>query len=582
MLVAGEDDTLTLDGARRAFANDFRVVFAALQRSNPNKLELPPGTLDTTSSAIQFLDHNMDRVKKVMAGFSELDLTGISRTQLPVYAMLLMTELRKVILDNTTLLEISPRDIKMLKPLPIEDISIRSSKLSLESFMALQGLPNLTKLDVSENILLSTHTGDDKFGVLTKRLVKLRAAMCDLDSDWLDSILKCTNLEFLDVSENKELFKDRVPTADYSFMKGLTNLHVSKCGLGSDWMDEIFKCTNLESLDISLNRNIGRNHIKLSEFKNLKLLKRLRASMCNLTSKSLSEICKCERLEELDIDNNSLLWEEKVDFGECRSNLVRLNVAGTILNGDVLRSICGPSGWGWLKAKAFSSLFGLNAEDGFSKLASLNMSENGMMGKVMSQKGFSFGNLENTLVELNISYTKSDSYNVIEAIGRCRNLLRLHSRHNIGLLKNDGEINFGYLKSKLEELDIEHMELQPDMLSRIFGLDQLVELNISNNDTACQDLGTCSLSLGGVKDTLTKIDMRKTGLTGEGLKRIFEEFSGLQNVDAKYNELITSADLLGLNFETIANRLVELKVSTDRKTRAEMEKKLPMTMIYHY
>jgi len=258
-------------GLGKAMLSDLEVVLAAVERSDPSKLE----GLETGQSTMQFLFHNMDRVRGMTSELDELDLSSMNLRHLPVYGMLQMASLRKLVLDGNWELKISQGDIEVISRLPIEEVSIFSSDIDIETFRALQGLPRLTKLNLSFNKLLSTYTGNNRFGDLTSRLVEL---------------------------------------------------NVSRCDLSSEWLDDIFRCTSLKSLNISGNDGIGVDHTNFSKLKNLKSLKRLDVYDLDLTTASLNEICKSGGLEELGLGCNKQVWKGEVDFGECRRSLMNLNV----------------------------------------------------------------------------------------------------------------------------------------------------------------------------------------------------------------------------------------------------------------
>jgi len=506
--------------------SDFRLVLSALWSDNPSKLSWYRPNTDL--STIGFPRYNKDEAVMAMAEVDELNLTSMNLKRPPVYAMQLMTGLKKLILNKNWGLKISQSDIEMISHLPIEEVSISDSDISIETLRALQGLPRLTRLNVSRNGLLSKCMDSNKLGDMATRLVELNVSKCDLGSEWLDDILECTNLTALDVSGNPTILKDQT---------------------------------------------------KLKKLRNLKMLRRLGANRCSLTTAGLNEICRCGGLEELSVNFNKRLWKGEVDFGECRRSLVRLNAVFTKMNENGMRAICGRNhGETSVDEKAPMNNEGL----GLSKLAILDISCNFKLGPVMSQEGFSFGCLENTLTELDISFTNSDSYRVIEAIGKCERLRKLNAHCNSSLFRDAGEIDFGYLRSGLKGLNIRSTGLRPDILSRILEFEQLVELDINNNDTACQDLGINEANLGGVKDTLIRFNVRNTGLTGEGLLWIFRELKGLEHVDVMKNVAIRPADLMRLDFDALRDRLIGFNVTTDYVTLADLQYKLPRTVVYCY
>jgi len=197
--------------------------------------------------------------------------------------------------------------------------------------------------------------------------MSLDVAGCDLGSDWLDAILGCTNLKRLDVSGCPYLFDGGVPGADFSFMRGLDSLGVSWCRLSSDWLSDILKCTSLVDLDVSYNDSIGTSHTNFRNFKNIKSLKRLKLDGCNLTAKSLSEICRCGGLEELSVGYNLGLWKDEVYFRGCRGSLRTLNVSCTEANEDVLRVLCGFPRQSSGCFRALLNLVGLFNGNGFDR-----------------------------------------------------------------------------------------------------------------------------------------------------------------------------------------------------------------------
>jgi len=359
-------------------------------------------------------------------------------------------------------------------------------------------------------------------------------------------------------------------------MKDLTGLHVAWCDLSSEWLNEIFKCTNLIDLNVTGNKNIATHTKKLG---NLNSLKILNVSYCDLTSMNLNEICKSMSLVDLNVGNNAQLWEGEVDIGDCRSRLVKLNIAKTEATEDVLRAICGlPKG-----ERPLQNLLGLYGEGGFLNLANLNVSGNKALGRVMSQKGFSFNRLANTLTELNVSDMDIRNSSAIEAICGCEGLLKLNVFRNPHMWAGaSGTFDFGRLKSQLQELNVGSTILTPDILSKIFGFDKLVDLKISHCYESCKGLGTDKVKLGGIKYTLRKIDIEQSGLTGKGLQWIFSEFKGLKEVDVSDNPEITTNDLTNLDFTTLWDRFIEIYVSTNDETVAALQKKLPLTKIHIY
>jgi len=680
--------------------SDYRVVLIALHRSDPWELDLPDDALETPLSMIRFLCGDTERTRETMETVYRLDMSKMNLKHLPVYGMRHMPNLRTLILDDNPGLTITQGDIERISHLPIEEVSIRSSNINFETFKALQGLPRLTKLDISDNKLLykldisfkrklqSKSADNGKFGDLAKRLVELNVSRCGLGDSWLESILECTNLTALDISENPglfyrdnnpfckraptdscslmrgltslnvsgcslvgtwldeilkcrsltaldvsgspDLFKDRHPGPDCSLMRGLVSLNIEGCSPGSDWLDEILQCTDLKSLNIarchSLFRNkkpgpdcsfmrgltslnvsscvpddewiddvlrctnlmelnisgnicIGIGKANLREFKNLKLLRVLDASGCLLTAKNFNEICKCGGLEVLSVGCNGRLWNGEVDFGECKSRLVRLNISGTEINEDGLKSICGIPRRGVLGT--LFSWIGIYSENRFPNLAVLDISLNKNLGPVMSSEGFSFGKLGKTLAELNISECGITGSRVFKAISECKRLAILNATFNPDIWNDADGINFGRL-GQLRMLDVSSTGLQPAVLSRILESAQLETLDISKNPTACQSLGSGSQILGGVRDTLRHIKAEKTGLTRVGLQWILEEFSGLQYVDVAGNSAITPADLTNLDYDTLKHRLVEFRATDDVGALIDLQEKLPKTRIPLY
>jgi len=580
VLVAGAGERAIRNIMGKVLVSDFRAVLTALQRSDSHKLKLPAGTLDTEQTVINFLfdGGNAARIKKVMSEVNTLDLTDMNLRRLPIHVIQQLPKLNTLILDYNKELSMSKDEIKVIDHLPIEKVSIRYSSVDIEALMAFQELPCLINLDITGNKSLSMHMDGDKFGGLTTRLVELRVGWCDFDGSWLDAILKCVNLKVLDVSGNKSLFDNKASSVDCSsFMGGLKSLDVASCELSSAWLDDIFKCTSLVNLNIEGNTNIGADHTNFKNLQDLSSLKILNVDSCDLTTESLNEICKSKSLVELSVGHNDQLWKGEVDFGECRSRLVKLNIAGTEATGDVLRAISGPPRWKWPFSSLVVTIFG---KSGFFKLANLNVSGNKALGHVMSQKNFSFGWLEQTLTELNVSDIGIESSSAIEAIGRCEGLLKLNASFNSDLWSGaSGTPDFGYMKSRLQVLDVGSTKLPPAILSEILEFDKLVELKISHNYESCKGLGSNNLTLGGVSDTLRKIDMGGTDLTGEGLQWIFREFEGLVELNAMYNPLITPANLMGLDFSTPRDKLAEFKVSADDKILGDLRKKLPFTII---
>jgi len=575
VLVAGAGERLMQNKMGKALANDLKAVLTALQRSDSHKLKLPAGTLDTEETVIGFLfdKENAAMVKKVMSEVDTLDLTGMNLWWLPVHVIQQLPKLKTLILDGNERLIIPQDAIKMIRHPPIERVSIRNSNMGIETFRTLLELPNLTKLDISGNESFSTYMYGDKFGDLTTRLVELRAAWCDFDNSWLDAILKCVNLKFLDVSGNTELFRGKGPTTGFSFMKDLTGLHVSWCDLSSTWLNEIFKCTNLIDLNVMGNTNIATHTKKLG---NLSSLKILNVNKCDLTTESLNEICKSKSLVELNVGNNDQLWEGTVNFGECKDRLVRLSIAGTGASEAVLRAICGlPGRWGLVNA--LTSIFSSNAVAGFPNLAIFDVSRNEALGDVISQKDFSFGCLANTLTELHVAKMDIKSNDAIKAISGCKKLCKLNASQNPALWS--GAPDFGCLKSQLQVLNVGSTNLSPDILSEILQFDQLVELNICHNDTACQGLGSNGVSTGGMKNTLKRFNMKQTGLTGKGLQWVFSEFNRLGKVDASENPGISQDDLLGLNFKALRDRLAGFSVTTVSEIAVLLRMYLPFTKI---
>jgi len=199
---------------------------------------------------------------------------------------------------------------------------------------------------------------------------------------------------------------------------------------------------------------------------------------------------------------------------------------------------------------------------------------------VLSRRGFSFGNSERTLRVLNVSSTGITSSSAVKAIGRCRRLVGLNASWNPRMwLDAYVTADFGWLRLRLRELDVGHTRLTPAVLSEILEFGQLVELSIRHNDGSCGSLGSSSRMPGGMRSTLKRMNMGSTGLTGRGLQWIFREFRELKEVNARGNRLITPADLMGLDFETLGDRLAKFSVTADDETLADLRRKLPLTRI---
>jgi len=364
------------------------------------------------------------------------------------------------------------------------------------------------------------------------------------------------DLETLILDDNNGLVITQDDIKEMSHLP-IKKVSIRSSNISGETLFSILQLPNLTSLDISDNLGIGQDHYSFRGFKRMKSLQKLAASNTNLSVKSFNEICKCRNLRELWVSMNEELGDGILNFGSCKDSLVRLNIGDSDLNEASLKSICG-----------------------LTKLEALNISWNTKLGSVLSRESFSFGNLEKTLVDLNMIYIGIKSASVFKAIGRCKKLVRLDASCNTDLWRGADEINFGCLSSRLRVLNVARTDLPPAVLPKIFGFGRLLLLDIGGNGTACKGLGTSIMSLGGMRKTLRNINAWNTGLSGKGLRWIFREFRGLREVDVQGNEAIRPADLMRLDFDILRNRLVKFNVTTDSKMLANLQEKLPLTWIH--
>jgi len=427
---------------------DYKVILAAMGRGWQLAI-----TEEVSRREVGVGDMEIEDIKMC----THLRLSGMGLVSLPAYGMAQMASLEVLILDNNEDLEITEDDIKKIRHLPIRQVSIRSSDIGGVTLRNILQLPNLTSLDISNNL------------------------------------------------------------------------------------------------------RIGKDHNSFGGFGNMKLLERLIASNVNLSVKSFNRICRCRNLRELNVSVNRGLGRAKLKFGRCKNSLVILNVKDTDLSEASLRSICR-----------------------LTRMALLDISLNTRLGPVLSSEDFSFGNLEKTLIELNVRSVGITSSNIFRTISGCERLAMLYAYSNPGLWRGADEIDFGYLKARLLLLNIGKTNLSPAVLSRILEFEQLLALDISNNGTVCQDLDISNLILGGIKDSLINISARNTGLTGEGLRWTLSTFKGLKRVDVTENPEITSDDLINLDFEALKYGLAEFSVTTDSETMAALQRMFPATNAVPY
>jgi len=317
----------------------------------------------------------------------------------------------------------------------------------------------------------------------------------------------------------------------------IKTVSIHSSDISSETFRSILRLPNLTSLDITGNLRIGEDYNSFRGFKRMKSLKRLTASNINLSGESFNEICKCKSLKELNVFMNRELGSSTFDFGKLKNRLVKLNIGDTNLGENSLISICR-----------------------FPKLKVLDISLNGILGPVMSRSGFSFGGLQGKLTRLDVSGTNITSSRAIGAISRCRRLRGLDISCNLGLWKDAGDIDFGYLRSGLWFLNARVTGLPPAVLHRVFGFDQLKFLDVSYNDEVCRDLDSSRQILGGVRNTLKEIKLKGIGLARGELQWIVREFTGLERVNAKKNMAITPVDVVGLG--SLNNRVVRFEVSS--------------------
>ncbi|CAO2816775.1 unnamed protein product [Amaranthus hypochondriacus] len=351
----------------------------------------------------------------------------------------------------------------------VTGISMNTQNISGEIPLSICDLKDLTLIDLKNNNL----TGN--FPTVLYNCTKLKSL--DLSGnlfigDLPNDINKLSsNLQHLDLGSNN--FSGDIPIS-LAHLKGLIILHMDSNYFNGTFPIELGNLENLEELVLAYNPFSSMSLPK--EFGNLKNLKLLWMTSCNLIGEIPQDFANLTRLEHIDLEGNDLVGEIPSGLF-LLENMTYMYLYKNMLSGSLPSSI-----------KAFN-------------LTEIDLSENKLVGTIPEK----FGNLS----KLQILHLQQNNLHgsIPSSIGRLPSLLKLKLFKNrlSGILPSE----LG-LHSKLEGVEVSDNALTgqlPDQLCFGRKLQGVVAFNNYLNGSIPPSLGQCN--------TLLVVKLYNNSLSGD-------------------------------------------------------------------
>lgn len=370
----------------------------------------------------------------------------------------------------------------------LQELNIKSSKLTIHGFKAITDCPKLKKLDASYNEKFENTLEGFELGKSKETLEELNIERSKLNSNDLKAITDCPKLEKLNASYN------RFENIGANFTLGrskntLKELNLECSNLNINGLKAITDCPKLEKLNVShcVFKNISES-FELGCSK--KSLKELNVKNTEFNLYGLKAITDCPKLEKLNASENCF-ENINADFklGCSKKTLKELNVSTSKLNANSL--------------KEFTDC---------PRLEILNASNNSFRDIF---EGFELGCSKESLKELAI-YSSKLNFNGLKAITDCPKLEILDARYNEfrDILK---KFQLGRSKESLKVIYIQNSRLN------IYGLNAITDCPKLKILDACYNNFEKSpehFKLGRSKESLRLFDLSHTSLDLSALAKI--------------------------------------------------------------
>lgn len=392
---------------------------------------------------------------------------------------------------------------------------------------------DLSNNDLSESALYSFKSNRRKrfkpfidlniFGSKCKlKILNLR--FCGITSkEFINRIFSLEELEDLNISGN--IMKGKLNTK--SKLKRLV-----ACISDITSLEDVTNFKYLEELVISNNKLDNNTDHKLgcSRYS----LRSITANNCDLDRRSLTILTDCPNLQILNLSmNNFSNLPSTFKFGSSKDSLKELNISNCSLDHDGFKAVLECSklealNCSWNDFKDLSSemdckslkLKILDIEnsqltfEGLKLLTKFYIESLYIQGNSFENipNGFDFGNLKDSLIDLNIM---GCSLNIdgLKSISNCRRLKNFDCSWNV-ILNLPSDFRFGDMKYTLDNLDFRNCELNSNIFKAISECTHIKKLDLFGN------IFDENFSLGLVKQTVKVIDMSFCRLHYTSLKEI--------------------------------------------------------------
>lgn len=460
-----------------------------------------------------------------------------------------MTEVERLDLSNSnaaisaSLFENKPK---------LKEVILNNCNLKEEDFEIVDKIVTLERLSISSNKRINIKT--EAFARIVRRLTHLDISDCNLDYSSFQFIFEhADKLVSLNFSRNN---LNRLNSIDRSkFKKKLEILKLSNCNIKARDLEYIFIFENLKEIDLSVNN--------LSDMKR-RIINRLFRKEENTASKrkSLMNYVKnrlfkkkytiyLNNLKTINLNNCTLDSERFIINLLNIKGLESINLSG-IYRIDICRCLMNCKSKETIKRIEISNCLIFGSEifyilNDFSSLEYLDISVN----NINSVNEFSFGNICNSLIYLNISRCE---FRNLSGIGEFKKLVYLHASFN-KFLNIPVDFNES-LKESLKEVIMRSSQLDTNSLAALFNCKNIEKLDISKN--LIQNIPEY-FSFNDLEHSLKYLNVEFCNLNLNGLKAI-ARCSKLKVLNASGNRFLDIGSDLKLN-RSLLNSLNEVYLS---------------------
>uniref|UniRef100_A0A6N2KLT7 Uncharacterized protein n=1 Tax=Salix viminalis TaxID=40686 RepID=A0A6N2KLT7_SALVM len=402
--------------------------------------------------------------------------------------------------------------------LHLTHLNLSSSNFAGQVPPEISHLFRLASLDLSDNSLMLEPIS---FSKLAQNLTQLR----ELNLDYVDMSLVA-------------------PSSFMNLSSSLTSLKLRRCGLQGELPGNVFRRSNLQSLDLGSNGELTGSfppynlsnalsyvdlsltpisiHLEPDSISHLKYVEIMYLDGCNFAGSNLGLLGNLTQLRELGLAFNQLGGEFPFSLGKLKQ-LEYLDVGYNNFIGPMPDDFANHTRLAWLDLSHNSFQGHLPFSLGnLKQLSHLLLSGNNFTGQILNQ----FSNLTQ-LIQLHLSNNKFDG-KILSSLENLEKLdvLDLHSNNFTGEISNSL-----FNLTQLTWLDLSHNRFDGQISSSLGSLEKLHFLDLSSNNFS----GKIPNSLFNLTQ-LTSLDLSNNRLIG--LPSQINRLSGLQELLLSDNHLI--------------------------------------------